>query len=626
MRIDAIGMFWEDHPPERVSGKRIERNNPAPIPSSDWLPPKEFPDLRSARFLVIDLETYDPNLLTAGPGDCRGDGHIVGVAIGTETQQWYFPIRHTIQPEMNWDPDKVLSWCSEVLSNPHQPKLGANLLYDLGWFRAEGVEVKGKFIDVQFAEPLLDENASSYTLNALAKKYLNDTKTEDDLYQWCADSYGGSANRAQASNIYRAPVTMVAPYAESDVRLPYLIWQQQEQLLNNQGLDELFDLESRLIPLLLDMRSHGVRVDLDKAQQVSDYLTQQEKAAQSTIAQIDVWAKDSIRHAFDKEGLTYPRTEKGAPSFTKDFLTTHQHPLAQQIAKVRRYNKARSVFVDSYILDRHTGGRLHASFHPLRGSWGGTVSGRFSSSNPNLQNIPARDPELGPLIRSMFVPDEGHQQWRSLDYSQIEYRMLAHYAIGDGSDHVRDLYRQDPSTDFHKATQKLIHKMTGIELPRKSTKNVNFGLCYGMGQATLARNLHLDQQGANDLFQAYHSGVPFVKETYDAVSQYATKHRYIRTILGRRRRFATEDIGTHKALNSLLQGSAADMMKKAMVDCYETGLPIPLTTVHDEVNFSDPGGQDDAHREIKNIMENCMQLRVPVMVDEEIGPSWGECK
>lgn len=619
-------MFWEDHPPERTRGGRAERNNPAPIPSSAWLPPKEFPDLRSARFLVIDLETYDPNLLKDGPGDCRKDGHIVGVAIGTETHQWYFPIRHVIQPEMNWDPDKVLSWCREVLSNPHQPKLGANLLYDLGWFRAEGVEVKGKFIDVQLAEPLLDENANSYSLNALAKKYLNDSKVEDDLYQWCADSYGGAVGRKQASNIYRAPVTMVGPYAESDVKLPALIWQQQEQALNNQGLDKLFDLESRLIPLLLDMRSHGVRVDLDKAQQVSDYLTDKEETAQLLIPSIDVWSKDSIQRAFDKEGLPYPRTEKGSASFTKEFLSHHSHPLAQQIAKVRRYNKARNVFVDSYILDSHHQGRVHGSFHPLRGSRGGTVSGRFSSSNPNLQNIPARDPELGPLIRSMFVPDEGHRQWRSLDYSQIEYRMLAHYAIGEGADHVRSLYAQDPTTDFHKATQELIRSITGIELPRKATKNVNFGLCYGMGQATLAKNLDLDQAAANDLFTAYHQGVPFVRETYDAVSRFATTKRYIRTALGRKRRFATEDIGTHKALNSLLQGSAADMMKKAMVDCYEAGLPVPLTTVHDEVNFSDPGGQDVSFLEIKDIMENCMELNVPVLVDEEVGPSWGECK
>lgn len=658
-----MSLFYEDVRREQTRTKilrsenRVSRVLPAPrpmppIPDTGWIAPREFPRLDAAELIAIDCETYDPNLLTKGPGAARKDGHIVGIAVGTnDGQRWYFPIRHEVGGG-NLDTEAVLRWARDQFSRPNQPKVGANLPYDLEFLAAEGVTVAGPFWDVQIAEPLLDENAAGYSLDDLGWRYLKEGKTSSALYDWCARAYGGRADKWQRANIYRTPASLVGPYAEGDVDLPLRIFEKQVEQLEAEKLWELFELESSLLPMLLAMRLRGVRIDPVGAEALDRALSEMVDEMQQQYG-VEIWAAESIARACDRAGIVYPRTAKTkAPSFTADWLETQPHPLLKAVLNARRWDKARGTFVRGYILGNHVDGRVHCQFHQQRSDEGGTVSGRFSSSHPNLQNVPARDEELGPLIRGLFLPEEG-EDWGRLDWSQIEFRGLVHYGVGRGADIARRMYRDDPTTDFHQ----MVSELTGV--PRKPAKNINFGLVYGMGKEKLARSLGKSLTEAEPLFEQYHTKLPFVRETYRATSDEAERKGYISTLLGRRRRFSLfepryssgraarlltqeqalkeygHDIkraGTHKALNSRLQGSAADIMKKAMALIWESGvcdvLGAPLVTVHDELGWSVPRTKAGAEAfvEVKRIMETCVKLKVPLIAETEMGPSWGELK
>ena len=664
MRFDSVGLFWEDAVAEKGSRSTLQRPMP-PIPETGWKPPTSFPNLSAARVLAIDTETKDLDLLTKGPGWGRNAGHIIGVSVAADaSHSWYFPIRHEVEPEMNMNPEHVLAWLSDTLKNPAQPKVGANLTYDLGWLEHEGVRVAGELVDVQFAEALLDERAD-VDLDTLGFKYLREGKTSNLLYQWLADFYGGAPTGKQRANLYRSPARLVGPYAEGDVNLPIRLAPIMYQELAKQGLVDLFQMECKLIRLLMAMRMAGVTVDIARAEQLREELIRREALEAEKLnalagVRLNINAADSLSKAFDHLGLTYPRTAKGAPSFTKQFLAGVNHPIAHGINELRRLQKLRGTFIESYLLNSHVDGKVYCQFHPLRGDSGGTRSGRFSSSTPNLQNIPARDDELAPLVRGMFIPDKGHQQWRKYDYSQIEYRFLIHYAVGPGSEDVRARFNANPDIDYHEMALDLVAPEAGWDIStkelrkkhRKPIKNINFGLIYGMGVAKLAADLGLTTKEGKALFAAYHKGVPFAKATMDWCSEEAMRSGIVTTILGRRSRFDLwEPAGRsgglalpypealmayggnvrraygHKALNRRLQGSAADLMKVAMVKCWESGVfdatGVPRLTVHDELDFSDPGGKEEAFREMHYILENAIPLKIPVRADGEVGPDWG---
>lgn len=631
-RFDEIGMWWQDYPVTKSTASSAH-GRPIPPPVTGWTPPRDLPNLRGARVLGLDTETKDLELTTRGPGFVRGAAHIVGVSVATEDRAWYFPLRHEYEAErhLNMDPARVLSWLTDTLTDlPAVPVVGANLLYDLEALRAEtGRMPAGELFDVQYAEPLIDENARGYSLDALASKYLREGKETAALYAWCAEAFGGQAGQEQRKNIWRAPPSLVGPYAESDAALPLRILTEQRKVLAEEELTDLFRLECALIPLLLDMRFRGVRVDLARAERVARELTEQAREWQARIPGVDVWSADTIARAFDAEGLAYGRTDAGAPSFTRQFLEGVHHPLAEAVLGVRLAEKARNPFVESYILGGHYNGRIHCQFHPLRGDAYGTVSGRFSSSNPNLQNIPSRDKVLGPLLRSLFVPEAGCR-WRRADYSQIEYRLLVHDAVGPGAEALREMYRTDPRTDFHEMTRGMVLKEAGVEMDRKPAKNLNFGLVYGMGREKTTRSLGVSQDLGERLYDAYFEAMPSVKRTYKSAERLARRRGYIKTLLKRRRRFVDGE-GTHKALNARLQGGAADVMKKAMVDCYRAGVfdatGIPHLTVHDELDWSDDGTERAAEgfREAERIMTTCVPLRVPLLLEMSTGAHWGEC-
>lgn len=662
-RFDSIGMFWQDMPTSRKRGE-IVRVRPA-VPETGWRPPTEFPNLSAARVISLDTETWDPELEQSGPGWARGRGHIVGFSVGAKDAagnigQWYFPIRHADTPEDNLDPEHALAWLAAVMQMD-VPKVGANLLYDVGWLAQEGIAVKGPLFDVQHAEALLDERAR-VGLDILAEKYLGQHKEGSLLYQWCSDYYGGPVSDRQRKNIWRSPPSLVGPYGEADAALPLAIMEKQWPLLAKEGLLDLFHMECELIPLLVAMRFRGVPVDVARAEELYDTLGGEVDQLNARLASavgfhVNVNSGDDLARAFDRHGIPYGKTAGGKPSFTAGFLEDVEHEIGRLVVDIRQREKLRGTFIKSYILDNHVNGIVYGTFNQLRGEGGGTRSGRFSSDSPNLQNIPTRT-ELGNQIRRIFADKINNLLWRKYDYSQIEYRFLAHFAVdkGDGSaDRVRAEYARDPNTDYHNVVHDMILMASGIDLIRGHTKNMNFGLIYGMGEDKLGRSLGVSTAKAKEMFAAYHKGAPYAKATMAACSAEAQVYGTITTILGRKSRFdlwEPEGFGvkgialpyqaalskygrikrayTHKALNRRLQGSAADQMKLAMHRCWRDGIfaetGVPSLTVHDELDFLDPGGKDEAFREMQHVMETCMTLRVPVKADYEIGLNWGDVK
>jgi len=423
------------------------------------------------------------------------------------------------------------------------------------------------------------------------------------------------------------------------------LWDKLQKGLEVENLQPIYDLESSLIPLLIEMRWKGVRVDTDKAEQSVISLKKQEKDCIKQIkykygVDVDVWASTSVAKAFDKAGLTYPRTQKtNAPSFTGKWLESLNHGLPKLVVQARKLQKIRSAFIENMILEHSHKGRIHGQMHPLRGDSGGTVSGRFSYSTPNLQQVPARDPVLGPLVRGLFLPEEGHK-WGAFDYSQQEPRLTVHYASKmklPGAEEAVSAYKDDDA-DFHQ----IVADMAGIS--RKDAKVINLSLSYGMGKNKLIQALGINELEADALFNNYHSKVPFIKELTLSCSRKAENVGYIKTLLGRRCRFdkyeprnekdtalpyeqAFDEYGpnirrafTYRAFNRLIQGSAADMTKQAMLDMWNEGI-VPHIQVHDELDVSVQNKEES--RKIVDIMENCVDLAVPSKVDAEIGDTWG---
>ncbi len=632
--MNEAGFFWFDAPRTR---ERVR--TPPPIPDTDWTVPEVFPDLSSYDVISVDCETCDPDLLKLGPGAHRG-GYICGVAVGAGEFRAYYPVAHEVGP--NLPKEVVFGWLSEQLCRPRQPKVGANLIYDVDFLLTAGVKIAGPLWDVQVAEPLLNETRLSYALDVLAKDYLGEGKVEQVMRRWLSDAFG---SKNVKGNIYRAPPAVVGPYAESDVDLPLRIFELQRPQLQAQGLWDLFEMESELLWVLLHMRRRGVRVDVPLAEQLRDMLSveQKERLAEikrQTGVEPEIWAADSLARMFDKAGIEYPRTPKTKrPSFKKEWLSSHPSPLARAIQQARYFDKLRGTFIEGYILEGNVNGRIHTSFHGLRSDAGGTETGRLSSSGPNLQNIPVRGKE-GKLIRQCFIPEEGEQWWK-LDWSQIEYRLIVHFAHLiklAGSQGAVDAYNSDPKTDFHQ----LVAAMTG--LMRDEAKALNFGMAYGLGIEALCASLLVDIQQGRIIINTYHERAPYVRQLKSNMERAAVSRGYIRTLLGRRRRFnlweyrgevtneyrpGARRAFTRNAMNSGIQGSAADIMKKAMVMIMRSGVLDTLgmfhLTVHDELDGSCPPGPAalEALAEVRHVMETCIKLVIPIYADGGLGLNWG---
>jgi DNA polymerase I-like protein with 3'-5' exonuclease and polymerase domains len=611
--------------------------------STEWSAPENYPDLKGYKYIAIDLETKDPNLKTRGSGAIQGMGEIVGFAIAVDGWSGYYPIAH--EGGGNMDRQKVLKWIKEVLETP-ATKIFHNAMYDICWLKAYGFKINGMIVDTMVMASLIDENRFSFTLNSISFEFLREVKDEKALKE-AAQSFGLDAK----AEMYKLPAMYVGNYAEKDAELTLELFKTLSREIKKQNLENIYQLETELFPCLIEMKFKGVRVDVEKAHKLKQQLNTEEKqllleVKKHTGEEVEIWAARSIAKVFDKLALSYELTSKSKlPSFTKNFLSEHPHPTIKLIAKAREINKAHTTFIDT-ILKHQYKGRIHADINPIRSDQGGTVTGRFSYSNPNLQQIPARNKDLGPMIRSLFIPEVNYK-WGCFDYSQQEPRLVVHYAAAtepicfdDSVINIVKKFKND-SVDFHQTVADM------ADISRTQAKTINLGLFYGMGKNKLQAELGLSKVDADNLFNKYHENVPFVKDLMNRTSNHAQESGSIGTLLGRKCRFdkwepntfgmhtpmsyeeAERTYGrgrikrafTYKALNKLIQGSAADMTKKAMLDLYKEGI-IPHIQIHDELDISIES--EEQAKKIIEIMENAVTLAVPNKVDFESGDTWGD--
>jgi DNA polymerase-1 len=675
-------MFFDDE--DLTPRKKAALRELPPVPDTGWTPPRDFPNLQAATAIAVDVETKETDFGN-GPGWARGKGHIVGVSLAAQardgtTGKWYFPVRHEVEPQDNLDPRGVFGYCKSILETS-VPKVGANLVYDVGWLTTEDIYVGGKLNDVQFAEALIDEFAF-VALDVLGHKYLGQSKTSDVMYEWLRAAYPNTPKSQTRGDIYRCPPKLVGAYAEDDADLPLKIIPHQYEEMLRQGLTTVYDLECGIIPLLVRMRIEGVSVDVAKAMELHDQMRGENVELYARIKSeygysISSTHSNQLGALFKRVGITTPTTDAGSPSVQKEWLAGLDHPLGEIIRDIREREKLCGTFIQSYILNKSiavTGSnsvaKIYPQFHPLKGDENGAKVGRFASSAPNLQNIPSRT-ALGKLLRTCFVPDPGHSHWCKLDYSQIHYRILAHYAVGPGSDNLRRRYRENPKTDYHQDVLTAVAPLMGWDATdeehnkfvRRPIKNVNFGLLYGQSQKSLGIKTaayfgggFTDEQ-TKGFFDAYFKGAPYVKPTMKMISEEVQQYGYTTSILGRRCRFnlwesgirgertvalpydaAIREYGSfirrayeYRGVNYKFQSSEPDIMKTGMLDCLNSGVfdytGVPRLTVHDELDFSvrdDSPEMVEAFEFIQHTMENAVKLRVPVFVDMERGPNWGK--
>ena len=640
-----------------------------------WFAPAELPDLPRTGKIAVDVETKDPQLSELGPGVRRPGNYVVGLAIGTEDgRRWYFPVRH--EGGGNLDERIVWAWAREELNAFRGTVCGANLAYDLDWLMENGVTfpLVECFDDVQIAEPLIDEWRYEFNLDALAVDYLGERKV-DSLLAAAANARGWKTNKEIKSNLWRLPAGMVGRYAEGDVDLPLRILPKQLEVIEREEGSVVWNIERRLVRPLIDMTRRGVRVDVPGAERVlremkgiRDRLLGEVRRLSSPKAELSI--PESFVDALRAEGHEVPLTEKTKkPSIKKEWLMGRMaaSPLCAAIYNGRKAQTLISTFLEGNILEQNIGGRLHCTWKQLKDDEGGTIA-RTASSNPNLANIPSRDDdradedlrEVAPLIRGLFLPEEG-EDWGSADFSQIEYRLLAHFAVGKSGEKVRATYNDDPTTDYHK----MCAEMAGIppedKKRRKYVKNLNFGKTYGARANKIASMLGISKVDAQAFMDLYDEKLPFNKDTFEAAQKYAEKHGFVRSILRRRQHFnlweprkknwddparplrhadAVKAYGpnvvrfqSYAALNRKMQSSNADVIKKAMVDGVAAGLTDPdalgpyLLTIYDELNSSiprTPRGREAWRTLHEDIMPNAVKLKVPVLVEAKTGATWGK--
>ena len=612
---------------------------------TEWVPVEELPPTPSGiKEIAVDLETRDPRLKTHGPGWPTGNGDVVGIAVAYEGFNAYLPIAH--EGGGNLDRKLVMRWFEREIAKHPSDKIFYNAAYDVGWLGWLGIELEGPIIDAMLAAPLLNENRYSYSLNAVSYDYTGKMKSEAALRE-AAQEFGVDPK----GELYRLPSCFVGEYAEADARLTLELWQLFKNELTKEDLWQVFNLESEVLPLCIEMTKRGIRVALDAAERLKQDMLKVVKKLLTSVKKepgmdVELWAAASIAKVFDHLDIPYGRTKTGLPSFTKNFLSQHEHPIAQKIAEAREYDKIGNTFLSS-IFRYPDNGRIHGHINQLRSEGGGTVSGRISMAHPNLQQIPARNPDMAKKIRGLFLPEEG-EQWASMDFDQQEPRILVHFASLtnrglSGSDTFVNAYKTEQDTDFHQMVADI------AKIPRKQAKTINLGIMYGMGQTKLAEQLDVSTDEARRLMRQYHEDVPFVKELMDAV-QRKVSHRdkggFVRSLLGRKCRFdlwepnvfvsakalpreeAHLEYGdnikrayTYKALNRLIQSSAADQTKASMAAIYREKGKVPLVQIHDEFAFSVSNNQEA--EEISKIMESAVKLEVPSPSDISLGPNWG---
>lgn len=628
-----------------------------------WVPPSFLPDLSDAKEIAIDTENKDPRLKILGPGYIRKDGHVAGIGIATDTGfSGYFPIAHFAGG--NLDSKIVCKWLASTCSHARD-YVFANAQYDLGWLRNLGIEVAGRVVDISIAATLLDEEATEgYSLNSIGRRYTGQGKDEA-LLRTAASNWEVDPK----ADLWKLPPKLVGPYAEKDPVLTLKAWHALKPLLEKENLMKVFELECKVTPVLFEMFWRGIRVDLDYGCALNERWQKEEAQVLRSFnfSVEDLWTPEAIHRYCAKNGIELPRTApsksfpNGQLSAKKDYLTNLNHPALAPLLKARAINRTRQTFLVDVLLKGHLNGRIHPQYIQLASDEGGTRTGRLACRNPNAQQFPKRSTLFdAKAIRKCLLPEEG-LLWAKHDYWSQEPTLQCHYGLRTnlpGANFVRDQFAKRIKL------YTIIEQLTGGKCNYDQAKEVVLGRSYRMGATKMAQRMGIDYDRCQEILEAFDSGVPYIGLLGTALTEKAQQTGFVRTVLGRHRHFdhwtitkrsdpeyqrlkalgqekkyippmpvkgrkaavakwteyaELERAWCYKAFNALIQGSAADQTKQALVDINQA-IGLPQMTVHDEISKS---VKDEAESKIMGeIMVNCVKLLCPAQTDADLGPSW----
>lgn len=619
-------------------------------PESDWTVPDRLPDVPSDAIIAVDTETRDDGLSQSrGPGWVFRTGWIAGVSVSWGASAVYAPVRHP--DTANLPVEQVMGWLEDAMRRARRVVMH-NASYDCGWLSTENVTIPWERLDDTHAMAVMvDENRESYSLDACCRWRGVPGKDEQKLRE-AAAAYGLDPKR----DMWKMPARFVGSYAEQDAISTLGLHRSLQEEIRIQELTEAYQLEMDLIPMVLEMRRRGIRINEDVADRVTAELRRaRDEQLDSLRKQLgwrrlgmdDMLSPGSLERMFTEQSVQFPRTQRtNRGSFKKEWMAASDHWLPKTVTTVRQLDDLAEKFIQSYIVGSSHVGRVHAEVHQLRDDDAGTRSYRFSYSDPPLQQIPARS-KFAPLIRGVFEPEQD-ELWLAADYSQQEPRMAVHFASVcklSGAEQAVEYYRDNPDADFHT----MVAELTGV--PRKDAKIINLGLMYGMGLAKLARSLGVDLDTAKAIIEQYNGRMPFVAALNDFCKRRADVRGYIRLLDGARCRFDQWELSyreagseyypplpreealkraagrrirrafTHKSMNRLIQGSSARQTKLAMRACWREGL-VPSLQMHDEIDLSVSSPAQVVR--VSEIMCDIVTLAVPMKVDCQLGRNWGQ--
>lgn len=575
----------------------------------------------------------------------------------------YWPLRHGGGGNLE-DPKQFLDWLKTQAARDDLEWVAHFSNYELGWLATEDVHFRGLMRDSWVAAVLLDETRKSYSLGTLAQEELGVSK--DEKWLEVAAKALGIKKKQIKEHLWQLPAAYVGDYGTTDAVLSRrLLLERYQRVIDDQGLQQCFDRETRLTPVLVRARDRGVPVDVDGAQAALRKLNGIVANCKAEIKRltgfdVDPWNANSLKPALEQTGLVVGTTSTGLPSVTKEYLDAQEGEVPKLIRSMRAHDK-QTQFVQA-ALDCMVNGRVHPTVNQLinrddDGDQQGAITTRFSYENPNLQQLPARDEEAAKLCRGVYLPYPGGK-WCALDYSQQEPRLMVHFGAAinaRGADVFVQKYLNDPATDFYDTTLEVLH---WAREKRKTAKAIGLGIPYGMGGGKLCRSIGYptkwmakrdgkwidlekipveERKGLRTMefagpegqavLDQFDEALPFIRDTANKVKGAAERRGWIRTLGGGLARFPMGNNGerwwTHKSFNRLIQRSAAEQTKEAMVQIDAAGGDAGdiLVQVHDELGVS--CAEPAQLRRAMAIMVEALPLCVPSKVDAEVGPTWG---
>lgn len=609
----------------------------------------EFPNLSSSKEIAYDTET-------TGLSPAAG-ARVFGFSISTEDQDFYWDIRQTPQ---------AVDWINDQFKTFRGTKICHNLSFDYRLSKATGINLLlDNCVDTNILASLINEHELAYSLEHLAGKYTENPKKGKDLYEALAAQFGGSATKnVQIPNIPHAPVPIVAEYAMGDTRSTFELYQYQKKQIESQGLQKIVAFEGKVTPHLIQTEMRGVRVDLEKAQQAVAVLTVEINTLQKQLndaagfrcnpqpsADIKKLFKPVYRENrwWASDGTPLEFTPAGGPSVGAAALRVMSHPAAAMILSLRSLIKTRDTFLVGHVLESAHEGRVYPTINQVKGADGGTSTGRLSYASPALQQIPDRNKVVSEVVKSVFIPEEGHS-WVDADKASFEVRIFAHLV---GTKDMQDVYQQDPEIDFHQFVSDmtgLVRNPTYTGQPNAKQLNLSMIFCQGDGSTAEAmgmpwawdsfvprdskdgKEIVYKKAGdeAKQVINRYHARLPGVKALAKGCKETAERRGYIFTRAGRHLRFP-KGYKSYKASAMLIQSTSADENKRSWVRIAEalegTDARVLLNT-HDSYSLSIPKGEEEkTARLVKEAVEADRGLRVPLILEvNHPGENWWESK